>query len=67
MRQRQKRVKKRKNYCRKQRDGFLNRYYFAYADRDSVNQVGKIAPGLIKNDSSKINNIAQQQINQAIT
>ena len=27
----------------------------------------KIAPGLIKNDSSEINNIAQQQINQAIT
>ena len=67
MRRKQKRVKKRKNYCRKQRDGFLNRYDFAYADRDSVNQVGKIAPGLIKNDSSEINNIAQQQINQAIT
>ena len=67
MRRRQKRVKKRKNYCRKQRDEFLNRYDFAYADRDSVNQVGKIAPGLIKNDSSEINNIAQQQINQAIT
>ena len=25
-----------------------------------VNQVGKIAPGLIKNASSEINNIAQQ-------
>ena len=46
--------------------GALNRYDFAYAGRDTVNQVGKIAPGLIKNASAEINNIAQQRINQII-
>ena len=46
--------------------GALNRYDFAYAGRDTVNQVGKIAPGLIKNASTEINNIAQQRINQII-
>ena len=35
--------------------------------RDTANQVGKIALGLIKNASSKINNIAWQRINQVIT
>lgn len=34
--------------------------------RDTANQVGKIAPGLIKNASSEINNITQQRINQVI-
>ena len=48
---------------RKQRSSFLNRYDFANAGRNVVNQVGKIAPGLIKNASSEINNIAQQRIN----
>ena len=33
---------------RRQRGGFLNRYNFAYAGRDTVNQVGKIASGIIK-------------------
>ena len=46
---------------------FLNRYDFAYAGRDTVNQFGKIALGLIKNASSEINNIAQQTINQTIS
>ena len=45
---------------KQQRGGFLNRYGFSYAGRDTVNQVGKIAPGLIKNASSEINNLAQQ-------
>ena len=39
---------------------------FAYAGRDTVNQVGKIAPGLIKNASAEINDITQQQINEII-
>ena len=37
---------------KKQRGGFLNRYNFAYASRDTVSQAGKelerIGPGLIK-------------------
>ena len=51
---------------KRQRRGFLNRYDFAYAGRNIVNQVTKIASGLIKNASSEISNIAQQQINQII-
>ena len=50
-----------------QEGGFLKRYDFAYAGRDTVNQIEKIAPGLIKNASSEINNIAQQRINQMIS
>ena len=34
---------------RKQTRGFLIRYDFAYAGRDTVNQLGKTAPGIIKN------------------
>ena len=52
---------------RTQSGGFLNKYNFAYAARDTVNQVGKIAPGLIKNAISEINNISQQRINQIIS
>ena len=37
---------------------------FAYAGRDTVYQVEKIAPGLIKNISNEVNNVAQQRINQ---
>ena len=36
---------------RTQSGGFLNRYDFAYAGRDTVNQAGKTAPSLIKNAS----------------
>ena len=52
---------------RTQSGGFLNRYDFAYAGRDTVNQAGKTAPGLIKNASWEINNISQQRINQIIS
>ena len=41
-----------------QRGIFLNRYDFAYAGRDTVSQLGKVAPGIIKNATSEINNIA---------
>ena len=37
---------KKRRMSRRQTGGFLNRYDFAYAGRDTVNQVGKIAPGL---------------------
>ena len=41
----------------KQRGSFLNRYDFAYTGRGTVNQLGKIGPGIIKDASSQINNI----------
>ena len=47
--------------------GFLNRYDFAYAGRDTVNQVSKVAPGVIKAATNGINNIAQERINQIIS
>ena len=67
MRRRQRKSRPHRNYQKRtQKDGFLNRYDFAYADRDTVNQVGKIAPGLIKNASNEINNVAQQRIKNQI-
>ena len=44
----------------------MNRYDFAYAGRDTVNQVGKIAPGIFNKATSDINKIAEQRIDQAI-
>ena len=58
-----KRTGKRK---KRQTSGFLNRYDFAYAGRDTVNQVGKIALGIINKATSDINKIAQERIDQAI-
>ena len=49
-----------------QTGGFLNCYDFAYAGRDSFNQVGEIAPNIIKQATGEINKIAQQRIDQAI-
>ena len=51
---------------KKKRGGFLNRYDFPYAGRDTVHQLEQIVPGVIKNASSEINYIAQQKINQII-
>ena len=51
---------------RHQKGGFLNRYDFAYARRDTVNQVGKITPGIIKQATGEIDKIAQNRINQVI-
>ena len=63
-RQRQERKSRQKYQKRKQRSSFLNRYHFAYACTDTVNQLRKIAPGVIKNASSEINKL--QRINQII-
>ena len=52
---------------RRQLGGFLNRYDFTYAGRDTVNQAAKVAPGVIKNAGDEINNIAKERINQVIT
>ena len=51
---------------RRQTNGFFNRYDFAYAGRDTVNQLGKIAPGIINQATGEINKIAQQRIDQAV-
>ena len=57
---------KKRRRSQRQTGGFLNRYDFAYAGRDTVNQVGKIAPGIINKTNSDIKKIAQQRIDQAI-
>ena len=57
---------KRSGKKRKQTGGFLNRYDFAYAGRDVVNQVGKIAPDIINKATSDINKIAKDRIDQVI-
>ena len=51
---------------KRQTGGFLNRYDFAYAGRDTVNQVGKIARGIINKATSDINKIAMDRIDQVI-
>ena len=51
---------------RRQTGGFLNRYDFAYAGRDTVNQVGKVAPKIVTEATGEINKIAEQIINQFI-
>ena len=51
---------------KRQRGGFLNCYDFAYAGRDTVNQVGKITPKIINQATGEINKIAQQRTDQII-
>ena len=57
---------KRSGKRRKQTGGFLNRYDFAYAGRDIVNQTGKIAPDIINKATLDINKIAKDRIDQVI-
>ena len=51
---------------RLQTGGFLNRYDFAYAGRDVANQVGKVAPKMIRQATGEINKIAQERIDQVV-
>ena len=51
---------------KRQTGGFFNRYDFAYVGRDTVNQVAKIAPGVIKAATNDIN-ITYKRINQIIS
>ena len=44
----------------------MSRYDFAYAGRDTVNQISKIAPNTIKNATNNINKIAKERIDQVI-
>ena len=57
---------RKKRTSRRQTGGFLNRYDFAYAGRDVINQVGKVAPKIISQATGEINEIAQQRIDQII-
>ena len=56
---------------KKQKGGFLNRYEFAYAGRDTINQafknIDKSAPPLTNNLSAELNKILEQRTNQIIT
>ena len=61
------------NRCRtksQQRGGFFNRYDFAYAGRDTVNQVFKnlnnTTPKLIIQTSKEVDKIAEARIRQVI-
>lgn len=68
MKCRQRRSKPRRKYRKRtQRGSFPNRFDFAYSGRDTVNQVGKIAPGVIKNPTKETNDVAQQRTNQIIS
>ena len=55
---------------KKQKGEFFNRYDFAYAGPDTVNQtfknLDKSGPPLIKNLSGEVNKILEQRINQII-
>ena len=62
--------KKKQRRQKKQIGGWLNRYDFAYAGRDSVNQAFKnlyrTAPRLIKNASGEVDKVLEQRISQVI-
>ena len=62
---RKRRVVSRKR--RRQTGGILNRYDFAYAGRDTVNQAAKVASSIIKGATNDINNIAKHRIDQIIS
>ena len=55
---------------RRQKGGFLNRYDFAYAGRNVVNQafknLDKTAPALIQSLKGELNDVLQQRIHQVI-
>ena len=60
MKRKQTKSKPRQKYRKRtQRGGFLNRHDFIYAGKDTVNQVGKIAPGIIKNTTKEIKDVVQ--------
>ena len=69
MKQRMWTTKRKRDIIEKKRQtgSFLNRYDFAYTGRDTVNQLVKNAPGVIKKASAETNNIAEQRIQQTIS
>ena len=56
--------KKRKS--RSQTEGFLSKYDFLFAGRNTVNQGGKITPKIITQATGEIYKIAQHRIDQII-
>ena len=56
---------KKRRMSRRQTGGFLNCYDFAYAGRDTVNQLGKIAPGIINKATSDIKLVNRELIRQS--
>lgn len=68
MKRKQRKRKPRQKYRKRtQTAGFLNRHDFIYAGRDTVNQVGKIAPRIKKKNTTKeIKDLVQQSISQII-
>ena len=44
----------------------MNRYNFAYAGRDIVNQAAKVVPGVIKQATNDIDQMVKNRLNQAI-
>ena len=62
-----KRKEKKSRVSKTKNGGFLNRYDFAYAHRNTFNQASKVAPGVIKAATNDINNIAKQRIDQTIS
>ena len=68
MKRKQRKSKPRQKYRKRtQTTGFLNRHDFIYAGRDTVNQVGKIAPRIIKNTTKEIKDLVQQSVSQIIS
>ena len=68
MKCRQRRSKPHRKYRKRtQRGCFPNRFDFGYSGRDIVNQVGKIAPSVIKNPTKETNDVAQRRTNQIIS
>ena len=66
MKCKQRKSKPCRNFQRRtQRGSFLNTYDFAYAGRDTINQVGKIAPDIIKkrNQGNKQGGSAEEKPN----
>ena len=58
-----------RHHQRKQRGGFLNRYDFAYAGRDTVNQAAKhiktIAPDLLNQAMNRVDKLAPSLVRTA--
>ena len=52
---------------KRQTGGFHNRYDFAFAGRETVNQVAEFAPGVIEAATNDIDKIAKEWINQVFS
>ena len=52
---------------RKQKGDFPNRYDFTFAGRDVFNQAGKVAPGVIKQETNNVDQMVKNRLNQAIS